>query len=188
MIPRTLGGQIADLYYRLAEIERRARNRKRTGTIAEVGEGDNAGKYRVLISEQGGKPYLSPWMKSRTIGAAGVKFDITRTVGEQVDVVSESGDLTDAVIDMSTYSDENARENTSNVPLHIKIGDAVLEMSGDGLTVTASNVIVNSPNVQLGGEGGRPVARIGDKVNVSTGSSAGLWPIVEGSGSVSAVD
>jgi len=188
MIPKTLSGQVSDLYYRLAEIERRSRNRKRTGTIAEVGEGDNAGKYRVQLSEQGEKPFLSPWMKARTVGAGGVKIDVVRTVGEQVDVISESGDLTDAVIDMSTYSDENARENGGNVPLHIKIGDAVLEMSGDGLTVTASNVIVNSPNVQLGGEGGRPVARIGDKVNVSTGSSAGLWPIVEGSGSVSAVD
>ena len=188
MIPNTIEGQIADLYHRHAESERRARNRKRTGTIAEVGEGENAGKYRVQLSEQGGTPYLSPWVKPKTYAAGGVKMDVVYTAGEQVDLVSESGDLTDSVIEMSTYSEANARENTGNVPLHIKIGDAVLEMSGDGLTVTAANVIVNSPNVQLGGEGGRPVARIGDKVNVSTGSSAGLWPIVEGSGSVSAVD
>lgn len=140
MIPKTLTGQVADLYYRLAEIERRARNRKRTGTIAEVGSGENAGKYRVQLSEQGGKPFLSPWMKARTVGAGGVKIDVVRTVGEQVDVISESGDLTDASIDLSTYSDENARANGENVPLHIKIGDAVFEMSGDGLTVTAGTI------------------------------------------------
>ena len=186
MIPEQIPQQFADIYHRIAEIERRNRNRKRTGTIAEGP--DDKGRYRVKISEQGGTPYLSPWVKPKTYAAGGVKMDVVYTVGEQVDLVSESGDLTDAVIEMSTYSDENARENGGNVPLHIKIGDAVLEMSGDGLTVTAANVIVNSPNVQLGGEGGRPVARIGDKVNVSTGSSAGLWPIVEGSGSVSAVD
>lgn len=188
MIPKTLAGQIAHLYYLQAESDRRARNRKRTGKIAEIGEGENAGKYRVQLSEQGGKPYLSPWLKAKALGAGGVKIEVVRTVGEQVDVVSESGDLTDASIDLSTYSDENARANGGNVPLHIKIGDAVLEMSGDGLTVTAANVVVNSPNVQLGGEGGKRVARIGDRVSVTSGSSQGLWPIVEGSGSVSAVD
>jgi hypothetical protein len=88
----------------------------------------------------------------------------------------------------ATYSDAYARENDDNVPVHIKIGDAVLEMSGDALTVTAANVVVNSPNVQLGGGGGKRVARIGDRVNVESGSSAGLWRIVEGSGSVFAVD
>ena len=140
MIPRTTDGQIADLYYRIGEMERRARNRKRTGTIAEIGSGENAGKYRVKISEPGGKPYLSPWMKSRTVGAGGVKLDVVRTVGEQVDVVSESGDLTDAVIDMSTYSDENARENESNVPLHIKInGDGAIICGA--LTITADVTI-----------------------------------------------
>lgn len=140
MIPRTLGGQVADLYYRVAEIERRARNRKRTGTIAEVGEGDNAGKYRVQLSEQGGKPYLSPWIKSRTVAAGQVKIDAVRKVGEQVDVISESGDLTDAVIDMSTYSDENVRENDDNVPLHIKVdGDGVIICGA--LTITADVTI-----------------------------------------------
>ncbi len=143
MIPNTLPDQVADIYGRLAEIERRARNRKRTGTIVEVGTGENAGKYRVQLSEQGEQPYLSPWMKSRTIGAAGVKFDITRTVGEQVDVVSESGDLTDAVIDMSTYSDENARENTSNVPVHVTVGSTVFKMSGDNVTITSSSGHLN---------------------------------------------
>lgn len=159
MIPKTLTGQVADLYYRLAEIERRARNRKRTGTIAEVGSGENAGKYRVQLSEQGGKPFLSPWMKARTVGAGGVKIDVVRIVGEQVDVVSESGDLTDASIDLSTYSDENARANGENVPLHIKIGDAIFEMSGNGLTVTAGTIRLTGDVIIDG-----PVAISGDSL------------------------
>jgi phage baseplate assembly protein gpV len=188
MIPRKIGDQVADLYYRLAEVERRARNRKRTGKIAEIGEGENAGKYRVQLSEQGGKPYLSPWLKAKALGAGGVKIEVVRTVGEQVDVVSESGDLTDASIDLSTYSDENARANGENVPLHIKIGAATIEMGEGAVKITAPAVIVDSPLVQLGGNGGRKVARVGDMVNVGSGSSQGLWPIVEGSGSVFAVD
>lgn len=141
MIPSTFPEQIADLYHRLAEIERRARNRKRTGTIEE-GPNDK-GLYRVKISEQGGTPYLSPWIRPKTYAAGGVKVDVVYTKGEQVDVVSESGDLTDAVIEMSTYSEANARENTGNVPLHIKIGETVIQAGGDGVTITAPSGHLN---------------------------------------------
>ena len=107
--------------------------------------------------------------------------------GEQVDVVSENGDMTDAQIDFSTYSAANAREN-NDMPLHIKIGNTVVEASPDLVKVTGEKVIVESPNVQLGGEGGKQVARVGDKVDVGAGSSKGLWPIVEGSSCVFAKD
>lgn len=136
----TLTHLLDELAWRITDLERRGANRKRTGTIAEVGTGENAGKYRVQFSNQNGKPFLSPWMKTRTIGAGGVKFDIVRTVGEQVEVLSENGDLTDGVIDLSVYSNDNARANGANVPLHIQIGDAILEMSGEGLTITAGTI------------------------------------------------
>lgn len=181
----SLVDQITDLYVRMAELERRNRNRRRKGTIAEVS--DDKSKYRVKLSEQGQKPYLTPWIKARTLAAGGVKVDVLYSVGEQVDVVSENGDMTDAQIDFSTYSDDNAREN-SDTPLHIKIGDTVIEASEGQAKVTSPKVIVESPNVQLGGDGGKKVARIGDKVRVASGSSAGMWPIVEGSNKVFAVD
>lgn len=184
--------RLDDIGFRLAELERRNRNRRRKGKIAEVS--DDKSKYRVELSQQGEKPYLTPWMKARTLSAGGVKVDVLYSVGEQVDVVSESGDLADAQIDFSTYSDDNAREN-KDTPFHIKIGDTVIEASGELVKVTAANVtvesekvIVQAGNVQLGGEGGRQVARIGDKVHVRSGSSSGLWPIVEGSDTVFAVD
>lgn len=176
---------IEQLGFRIADIERRERNRRRKGKIAEIS--DDKSKYRVELSQQDGKPYLTPWIKARTLSAGGVKVDVLYSVGEQVDVVSESGDLADAQIDFSTYSDDNAREN-GDTPLHIKIGDTVIEAAGDVVKVTASKVIVQSDNVQLGGDGGKQVARIGDKVHVSGGSSAGMWPIVEGSETVFAID
>lgn len=86
--------------------------------------------------------------------------------------------------------------------LEIKLGDTVLThaagswtlttkeatVNADKVTANADQVTVNAPSIDLGGEGGKPVARIGDLVSVSIGSSAGLWPIVEGSGAVRAVD
>jgi phage baseplate assembly protein gpV len=128
MIPRTLHEQMADLYRRLGEIERRNRNRKRTGTVSEV---DYAkGLARVELSTQDGKPYLSPWMPWKEIAAGGIKSHIPPTQGEQVDVVSESGDLTDAVIDMSTPSNANPRPHDGPEAVITKGGSKILIADG----------------------------------------------------------
>src|SRR5690606_14750059 len=103
------GGVMAGLIERLveaerkiAEIERRGRNRRRTGTIAEV---DHAkGVYRVKLGQGDDGDYLTGWIKPRPLGAGTVKIDLLLKEGEQVDVVSENGDLTDARIEMSDYS------------------------------------------------------------------------------------
>lgn len=149
MTARTLDGQIIDLSFRLAEVERRLRNRKRKGTIAEVGEGENAGKYRVKLSEQGGKPFLTDWIRSRVIAAGSAKIDVPRRVDEQVDVISENGDLTDAEIDLSSYSDENPRENEDNALLHIKAGSTVISVFGDSVTIDSPNVTMNANSGHL---------------------------------------
>lgn len=180
-----LADHIEQMGFRIAELERRDRNRRRKGKIAEISE--DKSRYRVELSQQDGKPYLTPFIKARILSAGGVKVDVLYSVGEQVDVVSESGDLADAQIDFSTYSDENAREN-SDTPFHIKIGNTVIEGTGDLVKVTATKVVVQSDNVQLGGEDGKRVARLGDRVHVQSGSSSGFWPIVEASEKVFAVD
>ncbi len=46
-----------------------------------------------------------------------------------------------------------------------------------------SNITLDG-NVNLGGSGGQPIARIGDKVEITGGSSAGQWPIISGSSKV----
>jgi len=49
------------------------------------------------------------------------------------------------------------------------------------VTVEAKDVLVKAEKIDLGDTGGPKVARIGDRVHVESGSSAGLWKIVEGS-------
>lgn len=141
MIPKAFTDQVADLYHRIAELERRARNRRRSGLVADGPDGQ--GRYRIALSSQDGKPFLTGWIKARTLGAGGAKIDVVFAKGEQVDVTSESGDLTDAVIDMATYSTASARENAENVPLHIKIGETIIAASGSGVTITASSGHLN---------------------------------------------
>jgi phage baseplate assembly protein V len=56
----------------------------------------------------------------------------------------------------------------------------------DSVTIKATTATIEADTVNLGGNGGAGVARIGDRVQIGSGSSAGMWPIVEGSGKVSA--
>ncbi len=177
-LPSDLPGQVAWLVNEIAEIKRRDRNRKRTGVVGEV---DCAkGLARVKFEERDGKPYLGPWMPWKEIASGGIKSHIPPTVGEQVDVVSESGDLTDGVIDMSTPSNENPRPHDGPEAVITK-GNVRIEIADDLTTVTSPSVVVQSDSIDLGGPGGPRVARVGDMVEVGAGSSAGLWPIVEGS-------
>lgn len=159
MIPRTLAEQVSDIYHRLAEMERRGRNRRRSGTIADGP--DEKGRYRVTLSSQDGRDFRTGWIKARTLAAGGAKIDVVFSKGEQVDVTSESGDLTDAVIDMATYSDAAQRENANNVPLHIKIGRTVIQADADDVRIAARKIVLDG-EVHLGGEGGQLLHRKGD--------------------------
>ncbi|PWE52335.1 baseplate assembly protein [Metarhizobium album] len=147
---------MAYLVNRIAEIERRARNRKRTGTVKEV---DNAkGLARVLFAKPNGRDYLSPWLPWKEIASGGIKSHIPPTVGEQVDVVSESGDITDAVIDMSTPSTSNPRPHNGPEAVitkggsRITIGDGSVEIIADvtirgSLDVVGGSVTHNGKNI-----------------------------------------
>lgn len=149
-IPNTLEGQIVHLFNRIGELERRARNRKRTGTIEEGP--DDQGRYRVKLTEgDGSTPFLTGWIKPKTVSAGGTKIDVVYTAGEQVDVTSESGDLTDAVIDFSTYSDSNARANSANAAVHLTNGGTTVEIANGTVTITTPNVKITA-NVEITGD------------------------------------
>jgi phage baseplate assembly protein V len=59
--------------------------------------------------------------------------------------------------------------------------DHIAITSPNKVVVSAPTVQVNSANVSLGGEGGQPIARVGDSVNPVT------WKIVSGSSSVTSI-
>lgn len=146
MIPRTLPEQIADLYRRLGEVERRNRNRKRTGKIADIDF--EKGLARVELSTQDGKPYLSPWMPWKEVASGGIKSHIPPTQGEQVDVVSESGDLTDAVIDMSVPSSTNPRPHDGPEAVITK-GSVRIFISDDSASIDAPNITFTASSGNL---------------------------------------
>ncbi|WP_018183992.1 phage baseplate assembly protein V [Kaistia granuli] len=147
--------RIVEIERKIADQDRRARNRRRTGTITEV---DNTkGLARVKIGN-GDPPYLSPWVPWKEVSAGGTSSHIPPTVGQQVDLVSESGDLTDGVIDFSTHSNANPRphDGPEAVIVHgdtrLTLGDGTVEIVADvtikgDLTLEGSRVTHNGQNI-----------------------------------------
>lgn len=122
---------------KIAELERRGRSRKRTGTISEVDNAKGLARVKIADGEQG--PYLSPWVPWKEVASGGIKSHIPPTVGEQVDLVSESGDMTDAVIDMSTPSNANPRPH--NGP------DAVITKGSVRVFISDDHAKIDAPNI-----------------------------------------
>lgn len=141
--------------------------------------------YRLRLGGSDADPFLSPWYPHPETG----KTSLPLKKGQIVGVVNPSGDPRQGLMFRGGYSDANPSPNDNmdanvfeDAGVRIEIRDGVVYVSA------ASKAVVEAPVVELGGEGGKPVARIGDKVSVGSGSSQGLWPIVEGSSVVTAVD
>jgi hypothetical protein len=137
--------------------------------------------------DEDGAPILSPPVRWQEPGAGRLKVHAMPADNEQMLLHSPSGTIGSGSLAVrATYDDDTAPPSDAADQAVWTLGEArIVLREGDAL-VKAPKVVVESGDVQLGGEGGQRVARVGDKVEVKTGSSAGLWEIVEGSSSVRA--
>ncbi|SOC26825.1 phage baseplate protein [Stappia indica] len=181
---RTLRRQLHQLSGRLA----------RHTLMGKVHPGSQDLQARTVQLELGidddGAPILSPPVRWQEPGAGRLKVHAVPADNEQMMLHSPSGTIGTASLAVwATYDDDNGPPSDKDDEAVWTFGDDVrVELRGNDARVKAPKVVVESDDVHLGGEGGERVARIGDKVNVSLGSSAGLWPIVEGSSKVRAAD
>lgn len=167
IIPDRTEDQIVDLYFRVADLARTRQNERRTGTVHEV---DYARRMaRLKLRDREGKPVLTPWSRWEEPSNGDLSFHTPLTVGEQMDIVSESGDLTDGVIRRSTEQDRFKRPHNAG-DLHVidwgstrvEIGPEVIKLrvGGSTVTITADSIrskstrIVEEGDVFLGGESG----------------------------------
>jgi len=187
--------------YALADLTKRLSNIIRIGTIFEINY--QTAKARVKIGEL--ETDFLPWANSNS-GSNNIWNP--PEIDEQVVILSPSGDLSQAIILPSLYknnasnSDQNIKSityqdgskisfNVSSGTLDLDLkGDVIIKVvgnaniEGDNINITSSSNITLDGNVDLGGSGGQPIARIGDKVEITGGSSAGQWPIISGSSKV----
>lgn len=147
-IPYALEDQVADLYKRIAELERRFQNQRRTGTIAEVDYDKKLARVK-LTDDADGQPFLGPWMPWKVVAAGGTKINVPPTVGQQVDVVSESGDLADGSVESSIKSDDNDLPAAKAGEGHITTGSTVIFFSDKQIRLRADEVVINGKRLKI---------------------------------------
>jgi len=176
--------------FTLNDLGRRLANVIRIGTIFEIDF--QAAKARVKIGEL--ETDFLPWANANS--GSNNSWNPPE-IDEQVIILSPSGDLSQAVILPSLYknnasdSDQNIKSITyqdgSKISFDIASGTLDLDLKGDVKIKVVGNAEIEAAkvtlkgDVDLGGSGGQPIARIGDKVEITGGSSAGQWPIISGS-------
>lgn len=125
-----------------AEQERRNRNRRREGRIIQADP--EKGLYRVRLREESGsqKAFDSPWLPVKALATGSLKIQAEPTVGQWVEVVSESGDLRDGVIEMSAYTEDNARPHDKAGELAVTVGEHRRVVDKDGAETVIGKSLV----------------------------------------------
>jgi len=172
----------------LAQAESRMARMYMTGKVHPGSQNMKARTIRLELGQtQDGELILSPPVRWANPGNGRLKVHSAPGDKEQMTLFNPSGTIgQNSLAQYATYDDDNTPPSTAIDETVIEYGDTVIVLKGDEARVQSGKVVVESDDVHLGGEGGERVARVGDKVLVKSGSSKGLWPIVEGSSYVRA--
>jgi len=191
--------------FQLADLFRRVENIVRRGRVHAL----DAAAARVKVDL--GEDVITAWLPFFALRAGQDRTWWAPSPGEQVVVFSESGDTANGVVLTGIYQAAHPQPGDDPAKALVRFKDgAAISYDHDAHTLTvdvvpqggaitikaAAKVIVQAPEalvdadrVDLGGEGGKRVARAGDRVEILSGSSAGLTGVIhEGSETVHAVD
>ncbi|KQI68697.1 hypothetical protein AN189_07260 [Loktanella sp. 3ANDIMAR09] len=163
--PVDLGGILKAMDRRIAELERRLRGRSREGVVVESDPG--AGLYRVQL----GEGLTTPWIRVQALSSGGVQIMAEPTVGQSVTVTSESGDLTDAQIALSSFSDAAPRPHGKSGEFAVAKGGVKMVLSAEGVSIVGDVSITGRLDVTGNGVSHNGV-NIGD-THTHSGVTAG---------------
>lgn len=159
----TLGDELLSIKRRLAELERRAGDGMRTGVVSEVDATKGLARVELLGSDQG-EPFKTGWIPWAEPSAGSNKTHNPPSVGQQVQISSESGDLHDAVIQGSLNSNAHGRPSGAGdeyvlasvgaARVAVSDGGDVLTLSvgGVSLTLTSAGVTITGGKVTHDGK------------------------------------
>lgn len=150
----SIGKRLVAMEAKVAELDRRLRNAQQSGVVTAVNT--SAGLARVKLADGDSGDFLTPWIPWKEISAGNISTHIPPSVGQQVDVLSRNGDLTDAVIDFSCHSDANPRPASGSDAV-ILIGRTMITIGADKTTFSSDveidgSLIVNGKSLMHGGK------------------------------------
>lgn len=125
--------QMDDLRRELAALNRRVASLARTGVVTEV-DAEN-GLARVRLTE-GDKPMKTGWIPWVEASAGANKTHNPPSVGQQVEIKSESGALHDATIQGSLNSASNGRPSSAGDEfVLLSLGPASIKVTDGGAAI-----------------------------------------------------
>jgi len=124
--------ELADLARRVAELERRAANGVRDGTVAAVDP--DRKRVRLRLGGTDGEPYLSPWVPYAQHAGA-LKIHTPPSVGQQMTLISPAGDIRDGRALPFTWSDAEPSPSDAGDQHVLTFGDLRAELTPDGLRI-----------------------------------------------------
>jgi phage baseplate assembly protein gpV len=129
---------LVEAFARISELERKLSGMVRHGPIAEVDPA--AGTVRLdLGAATGGGRMLSPAVPYSQM-AGGLKAHIPPTVGQQMTMISPSGDWRQAVAVPLSWGGGNASPSAVGDENVITYGGATITLKGDALSVVIGGV------------------------------------------------
>jgi phage baseplate assembly protein gpV len=151
--PDDLAGMIAHLTREVAELRRRERGRSRTGKIVDVDEAK--GLYRVRLRDEGddGPAFDSPWLPVEALASGALKIQGEPVMDQTVTVRSESGELTDGVIALSSFNGDDPRPHNKGGELKLTVGGTMILAKADSLTFQSngSEIVLDAAGIRQTG-------------------------------------
>jgi len=151
--PDDLPGIVAHLSRELGELKRRDRGRSRTGKIVEADEGK--GLYRVRLREADGDTpaFDSPWLPVEALASGALKIQGEPVLGQTVTITSPSGEITDGVIALSSFNDDDPRPHNKGGELKLTVGGTMILAKGDSLTLQSngSEIVLDAAGIRQSG-------------------------------------
>lgn len=142
---------LAAIAGRIADLERRVFGMMRHGTVAEVDPAQSRVRLRLGDSTAGGD-FLGPWVPYSQIAGA-LRAHIPPSVGQQMTLVSPSGDMRQAVAVPLTFSDDIPAPSEAGDQNVITYGDVTLTLQSDRLSVAVGGVsfVISADGVTITG-------------------------------------
>jgi phage baseplate assembly protein V len=143
--------ELAELAGRIADLERRVFGLMRHGTVAAVDAGRGMVRLKLGQSTAGGD-FLGPWVPYSQIAGA-MKAHVPPAVGQQMTLMSPSGDIRQAVALPLTWSEQNESPSSSGEENVVVYGDVTIKLTADALRldVGAVSLVVSAAGISVTG-------------------------------------
>jgi len=131
--------ELVEAVARVAELERRVAGMVRHGTVEQVDPQKQ--RVRLRLGGTDDKPFVGPWVPYAQIAGA-LKVHTPPSVGQQMTLLSPTGDPRQAVALPMTWSNQNASPSQKGDEHVLTFGSCRIELRGNEIIVKVPRLFV----------------------------------------------